>query len=53
MFFLGSLSIQCKIKCNRINQVTLGDQPVDAINLLATSGGLFQCLSCISFWLEF
>jgi len=41
--FLGSLSIQCKIRCNRINRVTLGDQPVDAINLLATSG-LFQCL---------
>jgi len=46
MFFLGSVSIQCKIKCNRINQVTLGNQLVDAINLLATPG-LFQCLSYI------
>jgi len=36
-----------------MDQVTLGDQPVDAINLLATPGhGLFQC-SRISFWLEF
>jgi len=48
MFFLGSLSIQCKVRCNRINQVTLGDQPVDAIILLATPG-LFQCSSCICF----
>jgi len=29
-------------------QVTLGDQPVDVINLLTTPG-LFHCLSCISF----
>jgi len=28
--------------------MTLGDQPINAINLLATPG-LFQCLSCISF----
>jgi len=36
------------LKSGAINQVTLGDQPVDAINLLTTTG-LFQCLSCISF----
>jgi len=42
MFLLGSLSFQRKIRCNRIKQVTLGDQPVDAINLLATPD-LFQC----------
>jgi len=35
-----------------MDQVTLGDQPVDAINQLATPG-LVQCLSCISFRLEF
>jgi len=43
MFFSGILSIQCKI-----DQVTLGDQPVNAIDLFATPG-LFQCLSYISF----
>jgi len=39
------MSIQCKIRYNRPS--ALGDQPVDAINLLATTA-LFQCLSCIS-----
>jgi len=34
-------------------QVTLGDQLADAINLLAAPGLYFQCLSYISFWLEF
>jgi len=43
---------QFNAKSGAIDQVTLGDQPVDTINLLATPG-LFQCLSCISFWLEF
>jgi len=46
MFFLGSLSIQCKIRCSRPSDTC--DQPVDAINLLAAPG-LLQCLSCISF----
>jgi len=35
-----------------IDQLTLGDQLVDTIDLLATPG-LFQCLSCISFDLNF
>jgi len=38
-----------KCKTGAIHHVTLGDQPNDAISLLATPG-LFQC---ISFWLEF
>jgi len=41
MLFLGILSIQCKIWCNRMSQVTLGDQQADCINLLATRD-LFQ-----------
>jgi len=50
MFFLGTY--QFNAKSGAIDQVTLGDQLFDAINPLATPG-LFQCLSCISFWLEF
>jgi len=41
MFFLGILSIQCK--SGAIDQVTLSDQSVDAIDLLVTPG-LFQRL---------
>jgi len=44
MFFLGSLSIQCKIRCNRRSDTRRStgwcDQPVG-------HPGLFQC--CISF----
>jgi len=43
---------QFNAKSGAIDQVTLGNQPVDAVNLLATPG-LFLCLICISFWLEF
>jgi len=43
---------QFNAKSSAINHVTLVDQPVDVINRLATPG-LFQCLSCNSFWLEF
>jgi len=39
-------------KSGAIDHVTLGDQLVDAINLLATPG-LFQCFSCISFGWNF
>jgi len=39
---------QFNAKSGAINQMTLGYQPVDAINLLATPG-LFQCLSCNTF----
>jgi len=39
MFFLGVLSIQCKVR---------RDRPLNAIDLLATPG-LFQDLSYISF----
>jgi len=37
---------QFNAKSGAINQVTLGDRPVDAMNLLATPGP-FQCLSYI------
>jgi len=42
---------QFKAKSCAIDQVTLGDQPVDAIKLFATPG-LFQCISLHFFWLE-
>jgi len=38
---------QFNAKSGAIHQVTLGDQPVHEINLLATHG-LFQFFSCIS-----
>ena len=48
MFFFGSLSIQCKIRCNPPSDTNRPSDQVDAINLLAIPG-LFQCLNCISF----
>jgi len=42
------VSCQFNAKSGVIDQATLGDQPVDAIDVLATPG-LFQCLSYISF----
>jgi len=48
MFFLSSLTCQFNAKSGAIDQAALGDQPVDAIDLLATPS-LFQCLSYISF----
>jgi len=50
VFLLGILSIQCKP--DAIDQVTLGDQPVNAINLFATLVYLFATPVYISFWLE-
>jgi len=38
MFFLGVLSIQCKIRRDQPSEVTLADQLVDAIDLLAIPG---------------
>jgi len=44
---------QFNVKSGAIDQLTLGDQPVEAINLLATPG-LFQFfLAAFPFWLEF
>jgi len=43
MLFLGSLSCQSNSKSGAIDQVTLGDQLIDAIDLLAAPG-LFQRL---------